>query len=87
MPGAIHFVVGNVIEPAIFGHSMELHPVVVLLSLTLWYALWGVTGAILAVPIVAVLRIVVSHNHHPYARVVLATLTGLPGSSHSLRTV
>jgi len=27
VPSAIHFVVGNVVEPAIFGHSMELHPV------------------------------------------------------------
>ena len=69
IPGLVHFLVGNVVEPAIFGHSMELHPVVVLLSLTLWYALWGVTGAILAVPIVAVLRIVVSHNSHPYVLV------------------
>ena len=39
--------------------------VVVLLSLALWYALWGVPGAILAVPLAAIFRIVVSNINHP----------------------
>lgn len=41
-----------------FGQGMELHPVTVLLALALWYALWGMSGAILAIPITAVLRII-----------------------------
>mmetsp|Transcript_9309 Transcript_9309/g.15147 ORF Transcript_9309/g.15147 Transcript_9309/m.15147 type:complete len:507 (+) Transcript_9309:522-2042(+) len=81
LPTFIHSIVGNVIEPKVFGDTMELHPVVVLISLSFWYTVWGIAGAILSVPITAVLRIVVSHIKHPYARVILCLLEGkLPGS-------
>jgi hypothetical protein len=76
-PTVVHFLVGNFLEPLVFGSSMELHPVIVLLSLALWFALWGVPGAILAVPITAVLRIVLGAvSHHPYAAVVISILEG-----------
>ncbi|EGB12386.1 hypothetical protein AURANDRAFT_9610, partial [Aureococcus anophagefferens] len=52
----MHAVVGNVVEPILFGHSMKLHPVVVLLSLMIWGFLWGIPGCVLAVPITAILR-------------------------------
>jgi predicted PurR-regulated permease PerM len=67
LPALIHGVIGNFIEPLVFGDSLELHPVVVLLSLAFWYALWGLPGAILSVPITAVLRIVLTNSAHPYA--------------------
>ena len=52
--------------------------VVVLLSLALWYALWGVPGAILAVPLAAVFRIVVSNINHPVStRGMLAGLVSV----------
>lgn len=57
LPGVIHFFVGNVLEPQLLGDTMDLSPVVVLLSLTVWTALWGGIGALLAVPITAVIQI------------------------------
>ena len=35
---------------------MDVHPVVVLLALAFWYALWGVTGAHISVPPAVCLR-------------------------------
>ena len=67
LPLGVHAVVGNVVEPLLFGHSLELAPVVVLCSLMLWGAVWGVTGMLLAVPITAVLRIYLLHIDHPCA--------------------
>ncbi len=61
-----------------FGRSLELHPVIVLLSLAFWFTLWGVVGAILSIPVTAVLRIVLSHIDHPYARVLIGLLEGKP---------
>jgi AI-2 transport protein TqsA len=61
VPGAIHMLIGNLVTPKMMGRGMELHPVVVLLSLAFWGLLWGIVGMVLAVPIVATLRIVVSH--------------------------
>ena len=63
----MHALVGNVVEPVFFGHSMRLHPVVVLLSLMIWGFIWGVPGCVLAVPITAVLRIYLQSIDHPLA--------------------
>jgi predicted PurR-regulated permease PerM len=38
---AVNFFVGNVIYPRMQGKSLNLDPVVVLLSLAFWSSLWG----------------------------------------------
>ncbi|MGY1827679.1 MULTISPECIES: AI-2E family transporter [unclassified Blastococcus] len=45
---------GNVLHPIIVGRSLRLHPVVILVSVTAGSLLWGLAGALLAVPLVAV---------------------------------
>ncbi|MBO9707210.1 MAG: AI-2E family transporter [Caulobacter sp.] len=47
----IFFVVGNVIYPRMQGDSLNMDPTVVLLSLAVWGALWGVTGMFLSTPL------------------------------------
>jgi AI-2 transport protein TqsA len=61
VPGAIHLMIGNLITPKLMGRGLELHPVTVLFALAFWGLLWGIIGMVLAVPIVAMLRIVLSH--------------------------
>lgn len=75
-PTFVHMIIGNVAEPMVFGSSMELHPVTVLLALALWYALWGIPGAILAVPITAVQRIILHALDHPYASIAISIMEG-----------
>ena len=60
IPGAVQMVIGNVLEPRIMGEGVGLHPIVVLFALAFWGLLWGPVGAILAVPITAVVRIAIS---------------------------
>ncbi|MCJ7525596.1 MAG: AI-2E family transporter, partial [Candidatus Aminicenantes bacterium] len=55
---AMQFVMGNVLEPNIMGRSLDLSPIVILLSLIFWGWLWGVVGMFLAVPITSALRII-----------------------------
>lgn len=55
---AIQMVVGSFVEPYVMGTSLNLSPTVILLSLALWSALWGIPGAILSVPITASIAIV-----------------------------
>lgn len=50
--------VGNWLEPRIMSRSLNLSPLVVLAALVFWSSLWGVTGAILAVPLTSILMIV-----------------------------
>lgn len=60
IPTCIQFTIGNIIEPKILGKTLDLHPVTILLALIFWGFLWGVIGMILATPITAVLKAVLS---------------------------
>ena len=50
----------SVIEPRLIGRSLNLSPLVVLLSLAVWGALWGFAGALLAVPMTVTTMIILS---------------------------
>jgi AI-2 transport protein TqsA len=85
LPGLIHTTVGNFIAPRMMGRGLELHPVTVLLSLAFWGLLWGIVGMVLAVPIVASLRIVLSRFNT--TRPIADLLAGhLPGTETQART-
>ena len=58
VPGVIHNVIGNIIEPKMMGKGLDLHPVTVMLALSFWGLLWGIVGMFLAAPITAAIRIV-----------------------------
>jgi AI-2 transport protein TqsA len=60
IPGAIQFVIGNIIEPKIIGDMLELHPATVLLALIFWGMIWGIVGMFLAVPLTVVMQIILS---------------------------
>ena len=57
----IQQLMGNLIEPRIQGSNLNLSPVLILLSLAFWAWLWGPLGAVLAVPITVMLRVVFSY--------------------------
>lgn len=59
--GTLQMIIGNFIEPRIMGQGLGLSPLVILFSLFFWGWLWGFPGMILAVPIVAVIKIVTSN--------------------------
>jgi predicted PurR-regulated permease PerM len=54
------FMVGNIFEPRLMGHSLNLSPLVILLSLAAWGAIWGVPGMFFSVPLMVALMIVLS---------------------------
>jgi predicted PurR-regulated permease PerM len=54
-------VVGQVIEPMVYGHSTGLSPVAVVASATFWTALWGPIGLVLATPLTVCLVVLGRH--------------------------
>ena len=47
----VMFVIGNVIQPKMQRDSLNIDPVVVLLSLAFWGAIWGIPGMFLSTPL------------------------------------
>jgi predicted PurR-regulated permease PerM len=54
----VHMTMGNVVEPKVMAFQLDLSPLMVLVSLIFWGWLWGAWGMILAVPIMATIKIV-----------------------------
>ena len=54
------FLIGNVLEPAIMGRTLNLSPFVVMVSLAFWGMIWGLVGAFLSVPLTAAIAIACS---------------------------
>jgi predicted PurR-regulated permease PerM len=64
VPGAflvLTILEGQLLTPAIVGRRMSLGPTIVFLSVITWGWLWGVAGALMAVPIVTTLKVVCDH--------------------------
>jgi predicted PurR-regulated permease PerM len=54
----IHLVEGETITPILLARRFTLNRVLVILALIFWYWMWGVPGAILAVPMLAITKII-----------------------------
>ena len=53
--------VGTFVSPLIMGRRLTLNPVVIFLGLSFWGWLWGIPGALLAVPMLAMFKIFCDH--------------------------
>lgn len=58
---SLHMLAMNVLYPKILGKRLQLNPLVVTISLLIWGFIWGAMGLILAVPIMAAVKIVCDH--------------------------
>lgn len=59
---AVNTVFGNLIEPNLLGRRLGLSTLVVILSLIFWGWVWGPVGALLAVPLTMVLKIMLENT-------------------------
>ena len=57
LPAIVHIIIGNILEPKIFGEAFGIHPVTIILSLIFWGMIWGIAGMLLAAPLTAIIRI------------------------------
>ncbi len=77
--------VGSFLEPNLMGRTLNLSPFVILVSLTMWGSLWGIAGALLSVPITAILVIVLSEFEGTRPIAVLLSRSGkIPPRRHDI---
>jgi predicted PurR-regulated permease PerM len=54
----IHLIEGETITPMILARRFTLNPVLLIISLVFWFWMWGIPGAILSVPMLAITKII-----------------------------
>jgi predicted PurR-regulated permease PerM len=59
--GVLHFVLMNVAENIILGQTLNLSPFAIIIALTFWGLVWGISGLFLAVPVTGAIAIVCNH--------------------------
>jgi predicted PurR-regulated permease PerM len=77
----IHLVEANLITPALVGRRLTINPLLILVALSFWAWVWGTTGALLAVPLLIILKTVLDAAGKPDIAGFLfeeGTLTGHP---------
>jgi predicted PurR-regulated permease PerM len=64
MPPAVfigfHLVEANFFTPMVVGHRLTISPLSILISLSFWAWVWGTTGALLAVPLLIIMKTIFS---------------------------
>jgi predicted PurR-regulated permease PerM len=58
---AITTIQNNAVSPFAYGNRLKLNPVVVLLATLIGWFLWGVTGAFVAIPVLAATKVLADH--------------------------
>ena len=78
---AIHLVEANIITPSLVGRRLTINPLLILVALSFWAWVWGTTGALLAVPLLIIMKTVLDAAGRPDVAGFLfeeGTLTGPP---------
>ncbi len=56
--GGSDMIIGNVVQPALQGKTLNMSTTMVMISLTFWGTMWGIVGAFMAVPLMVLTMIV-----------------------------
>jgi len=75
---AIQFVVGNIVLPRMQGDSLNMDPIVVLLSLAFWGLIWGMTGMFLSTPLTVMAMVILAQFDGTRWLAVLLSADGQP---------
>src|SRR3954468_5309382 len=81
----LHLIEANIVTPTVVGRRLTINPLMILLALSFWAWVWGTTGALLAVPLLIILKTVLDAAGKPDIAGFLfeeGTLTGPPPEEH-----
>lgn len=62
---AIHLIEANLVTPLLVGRRLTINPLLILVALSFWGWVWGTTGALLAVPLLIILKTVLDAAGRP----------------------
>jgi predicted PurR-regulated permease PerM len=85
----IHLLEANLVTPMLVGRRLTINPLLILVALSFWAWVWGTTGALLAVPLLIILKTVLDAAGKPDIAGFLfeeGTLTGTHHEEHHVES-
>jgi len=79
----IQIIFGNILEPKIMGSALALNMATIIIGLLFWGYLWGVTGMILSVPLMVLIKVILSQ--FPSAAVIVRMMGDPPELKEALK--
>jgi predicted PurR-regulated permease PerM len=64
----LQFMEGNILSPYIVGKTLHMHPLLIMLAITVGGEIGGIVGLLLAVPILVVLKVAIIHAKNHFVR-------------------
>lgn len=77
--GATQFIIGNMVEPRIMGATLNLSPLIIIISLVTWGTIWGIPGMFLCVPLTVILAMVMAEFKKTRSIAILLSSDGRVG--------
>ncbi|PKL77544.1 MAG: hypothetical protein CVV27_05180 [Candidatus Melainabacteria bacterium HGW-Melainabacteria-1] len=62
----IHLIEANYLNPKILGHTVELHPAIIVFAIVVGEHFFGAVGLLFGVPVAAIIRSVLRYFYHKY---------------------
>jgi len=62
---AIHLVEANIVTPTLVGRRLTINPLLILVALSFWAWVWGTAGALLAVPLLIIMKTILDAAGKP----------------------
>ena len=83
----VHVLEGQFLTPLLLGRRLELNAVAVFISISFWSWLWGFVGALMAVPLLVVIKVICDNFDHlkPFANFLSAEQPTLRADAESAR--
>ncbi|MGB0525667.1 MAG: AI-2E family transporter, partial [Flammeovirgaceae bacterium] len=75
---SVQITMGNIVEPKLMGEQLSLNTITVLLGLLFWGYLWGITGMILSMPLLVLVKVILSQL--PEATVLVRLMGTAPSN-------
>jgi predicted PurR-regulated permease PerM len=78
----IHVIEANALTPMLVGRRLTINPLLILVALSFWAWVWGTTGALLAVPLLIIMKTVLDAAGRPDITGFLFEEGTLTGAHH-----
>lgn len=81
IPAFGSFLVGDIVGPMMYRKGLDLNEVVILLSIIFWFSVWNGVGAVLAVPIMCMVKIVMEEIPHAGTHFIAKLMAPSPSAA------